>query len=87
MDLVSRWQRHGSATAGYYSRYAEVAPAEDLRAEVGFADGRPALAIYRSGSPRPAYFVRLQWEQGHVAHIWDFYFVPYLVAEARFTKA
>ena len=87
VDLVSRWQRHGSATAGYYRRYAEVAPAEDLRAEVGFADGRSVVAIYRSGSPRPAYFVRLRWERGHVAHIWDFYFVPYLAAEAVFTKA
>ena len=86
VDLVSRWQRHGSATAGYYTRYAEVAPAEDLRAEVGFADGVPVIAVYRSGSPQPAYFVRLKWEEGHVAHIWDFYFLPYLAAEARFTK-
>jgi RNA polymerase sigma-70 factor (ECF subfamily) len=87
VDLVSRWQRHGSATAGYYTRYAEVAPAENLRAEVGLADGVPVLSIHRSGSPQPAYFVRLKWEQRQVVHIWDFYFVPYLAAEARFTKA
>jgi RNA polymerase sigma factor (sigma-70 family) len=87
VDLVSRWQRHGSATAGYYSRYAEVAPAEDLRAEVGLADGAPVLAIHRAGSAQPAYFVRLKWKEGLLTQIWDFYFVPYLAAEARFTKA
>jgi RNA polymerase sigma-70 factor (ECF subfamily) len=87
VDLVSRWQRRGGATAGYYTRYAEVAPAEELRAEVGFADGVPVIAMYRSGSARPSYFVRVSWEQGRLAQIWDFYFVPYLAAEAHFTKA
>jgi RNA polymerase sigma factor (sigma-70 family) len=87
VDLVSRWQRRGSAAVGYYARYAEVAPAEDLRAEVGFADGVPVLAIYRAGSPRPAYFVRLRWAEGRLIHVWDFYFVPYLAAEALFTQA
>jgi RNA polymerase sigma-70 factor, ECF subfamily len=92
VDLVSRWQRRGGAAAGYYARYAEVAPDEDLRAEVGFADGVPVLAIYRSasvrsGSPRPAYFLRLKWEQPRLVHVWDFYFVPYLAAEALFTRA
>ena len=64
LDLVSRWQRRGSATAGYYSRYAEITPVEDLRAEAGFADGVPVIAVYRPGSTRPAYFIRLKWEQG-----------------------
>jgi len=41
LDLVSRWQRRGSAAAPFYSRYAEVTAAEDLRAEAGFADGVP----------------------------------------------
>jgi RNA polymerase sigma factor (sigma-70 family) len=87
VDLVSRWQRRGSAAVGYYARYAEVAPAEDLRAEVGFADGVPVLAIYRAGSRQPAYFVRLRWAEGRLIHVWDFYFVPYLTAEALFTQA
>lgn len=85
VDLVSRWQRRGGVAAGYYARYAEVAVAENLRAEVGFADGVPVIAVYRPDSPRPAYFIRLKWEQGRLVHIWDFYFVPYLATEARFT--
>jgi hypothetical protein len=79
-------QRRGSATAGYYSRYAEITAAEDLRAEAGFADGVPVIAVYRPGSTRPAYFIRLKWEQGRLMQIRDFYFVPYIAEEARFTK-
>jgi len=85
VDLVSRWQRRGRATAGYYSRYAEVAAAEDLRAEAGFADGVPVIAVYRQGSMQPAYFIRLSWEQGRLIEVRDFYFVPYIAQEARFT--
>ena len=87
VDLVSRWQRRGPATVGYYSRYAEVTADEDLRAEAGFADGVPVIAVYRPGSTRPAYFIRLSWEQGRLMTIRDFYFVPYIAQESRFTKA
>jgi RNA polymerase sigma-70 factor (ECF subfamily) len=86
VDLVSRQQRRGSATAGFYSRYAEITAAEDLRAETGFADGVPVIAVYRAGSTRPAYFIRLKWEQGRLMEIRDFYYVPYMAEEARFTK-
>ena len=85
VELVSRWQRRGSGAASYYSRYAEVAAAEDLRAEAGLADGVPSIAVYRRGSTRPAYFIRLKWEQGRVMQIRDFYFVPYIAEEAGFT--
>ncbi len=87
VDLVSRWQRRGAATAGYYTRYAEVAAAEELRAVAGLADGLPVIAIHRPGSPRPAYFVQLTWDADRIATIRDFYYVPYLAAEARFTTA
>jgi RNA polymerase sigma-70 factor, ECF subfamily len=86
LDLVSRLQRRALA-AGYYSQYAEVAKAEDLRVEAGFADGLPAIAFFRSGSTRPAYFVRLEWENGRVVQIRDFRYVPYIAEGARFTKA
>ena len=84
VDLVSRWQRRGSAAAGYYSKYVEIAAAEDLRAEAGFVDGVPVIAIYRPGSTRPGYFIRLKWEQGRLMQIRDFYYVPYIAKEARF---
>jgi RNA polymerase sigma-70 factor, ECF subfamily len=87
VELVSRWQRRGSSAAGYYSKYAEVALAEELRAEAGFVDGVPTIAVYRPGSLRPAYFIRLRWEQGRVAEIRDFYYVPYIADEARFTNS
>jgi RNA polymerase sigma factor (sigma-70 family) len=86
VDLVTRWQRRGRAAAGFYSRYAEVTAAEDLRAEAGFADGVPVIAVYRPGATRPAYFIRLTWERGRLMEIRDFYYVPYLAEEARFTK-
>ena len=86
LDLVSRWQRRGSAATGFYSRYAEVAAIEDLRAEAGFADGVPVIAVHRPGSTRPAYFIRLSWEQGRLMEIRDFYCVSYIAEEARFTK-
>jgi RNA polymerase sigma-70 factor, ECF subfamily len=82
VDLVSRWQRRGSAAAGYYTKYAEVAVAEDLTAKAGVVDGVPAIAIYRPGSSRPAYFLRLTWEEGRLTHIRDFYYVPYIADEA-----
>jgi hypothetical protein len=46
----------------------------------------PVIAIYRPGSTRPAYFIRLKWEQGRLMQIRDFYYVPYIAQEARFTK-
>jgi RNA polymerase sigma-70 factor (ECF subfamily) len=87
LDLVNRSQRRGSATAEYFSRYAEITATEDLRTEVGRADGVPVIAIYRPGSEQPFNFIRLKWEHGLVAHIRDFHFVAYIAREARFTKS
>ena len=86
VDLVSRWQRRGGAAAGYYGKYAEIAVAEALRAEPGVVDGIPAIAVYRAGSPRPAYFLRLEWDEGRLVRIRDFYHVPYISDDARFVK-
>jgi RNA polymerase sigma-70 factor (ECF subfamily) len=87
LDIVSRSQRSGSAARSYYSRYTEIVKTEDLRVEVGSADGVPVLAFFRSSSTQPAYFVRLVWEDGRVVHIRDFRYVPYIAEGARFTKA
>jgi RNA polymerase sigma-70 factor (ECF subfamily) len=87
LEVVSRWQRRASEATGFYTRYAEITATEDLRAEVGFADGLPVIAIHRPGSTRPAYFIHLQWEQGRVTQLRDFYWVSYLAQEARYTKA
>jgi RNA polymerase sigma-70 factor (ECF subfamily) len=86
LDLVSRWQRRGGRATGYYTRYAELTAVEALRAEAGFADGVPVVAVYRPGSTRPDYFIHLSWDQGRLTLIRDFYHVPYITDEARFTK-
>jgi RNA polymerase sigma-70 factor (ECF subfamily) len=85
LDIVSRSQRRGSAARSYYSRYTEIVKTEDLRVEVGLADGVPVLAYFRPGSTQPAYFVRLAWRDGRVVDIRDFRYVPYIAEGARFT--
>lgn len=86
MDVVTRWQRRGS-TATFYSRYAKIIVDEGLRAEAGFADGFPVIAVYRPASARPAYFIQLEWEAGRIVSVRDFYYVPYIADEARFEPA
>ena len=86
LDLVSRWQRRGPSAAQYFSRYAEKMQTENLRAEAGVVDGIPALALFRPGSARPAYFVRLTWHDDRVALIRDFHYVPYIAESATFNR-
>jgi RNA polymerase sigma-70 factor, ECF subfamily len=85
-DVVSRAPRRGKAVAEYFSRYAQSARANDLRAEPGFVGGVPVIAMYRGNATRPAFFVRLEWAEGRVVDIRDFYFVPYIVDEARYQR-
>lgn len=87
LDVVSRYQRRGKAAAGYLVRYAEIAPGEELRAEAGWVDDAPAIAIFRAGAASPAYFVRLDWRDERLALIRDFRYVPYIADEATFVPA
>jgi RNA polymerase sigma-70 factor, ECF subfamily len=87
LDLVSRWQRHGKATGQYFSRYAEIAATDALRAEVGFAEGVAVIAITSPAARRPPSLLRLTWEDGRITLIRDYHYVPYLTQEAPFTKA
>lgn len=86
LDVVGRTQRHGPSAPQYFARYAEIAPMEDLRAEAGWVDGLPAIAMFRPpSSSRPAYFVRLDWPHDRIAQVRDFRYVPYIAREAIFT--
>jgi RNA polymerase sigma-70 factor, ECF subfamily len=86
LDLVSRVQQR-VVTAGYYNRYAEILKTEDLRAEAGFVDGVPAIAIFRPASSAvPSYFIRLESEAGRVSEIRDFRYVTYIANDARFLR-
>ena len=42
------------------------------------------LAAYVAKAEAPAYFILLQWENGRVANIRDFRYVPYIAREADF---
>jgi RNA polymerase sigma-70 factor (ECF subfamily) len=86
LDVVSRYQRRGQSAAQYFTRYSEIAPLEDLRAEAGWVDGVPAIAVFRpASSSRPAYLIRLNWRDDRVAQVRDFRYVPYIAGEATFT--
>lgn len=87
LDLVSRSQRRGAATAIYFTRYAEITTIADLRAVPGLVDGVPVLAFFDGGATRPAYFVRLDWEGEQIACIHDFHHLGYIAREARFVPA
>jgi RNA polymerase sigma-70 factor (ECF subfamily) len=85
LDVVSRYQRRGRSAAQYFTRYEDIAPLEDLRAEAGWVDGVPAIAMFRpASSSRPAYLIRLNWRDDHIAQVRDFRYVPYIAGEAIF---
>jgi RNA polymerase sigma-70 factor (ECF subfamily) len=86
LDIVSRVQ-HRVRAAGYYDRYAEITQDEDLRAEAGFVDGVPAIAIFRPPSSTvPAYFIVLESKDGRILLIRDFRYIPYIAEDARFSR-
>jgi RNA polymerase sigma-70 factor (ECF subfamily) len=86
LDVVSRYRRRGRSAAQYFTQYAEKARLEDLRAEAGWVDGVPAIAMFRpASSSRPAYFIRLDWRDDRIAQVRDFRYVPYIAGEAIFT--
>ena len=89
LDLVSKSQRRGKQVGAYLTRYEK----EDLSLRVVRLEGQLALAVYRrpaagaadvAGADRPAYFILLQTESGHVTFIRDFRYVPYIADEAEF---
>ncbi|MEO7999515.1 MAG: sigma-70 family RNA polymerase sigma factor [Gemmatimonadaceae bacterium] len=83
LEVVSRHQSRGKAAAEYFTKYAEVMPADDLRTDVVLVEGQPMLAVFRpSESNVPAYFIRLEWHQERVALVRDFRYAPYIVRDA-----
>lgn len=86
LDIVSRIQAR-AATAGYYDRYAEILKTEDIRAEAGFVDGEPVIAMFRpASSARPAYFILLESREGRISLVRDFRYVSYIANDARFSS-
>lgn len=86
LDLVTRLKQR-VVVAKYYDRYAQILEHEDIRAEAGFVDGVPAIAMYRpAASDVPAYFLLLGWSNGKVASIRDYYYVPYIAVDSQFSR-
>ena len=86
LEVVSRVQHPRAVDAGYYDRYAAYTKTEDLRAEAGFVDGAPVIAIFSPPSSRePAYFVLLEVSAGRISVIRDFRYVPYIAIDARYS--
>ncbi len=86
LEVVSRVQHPRAVDAGYYDRYAAYTKTEDLRAEAGFVDGVPLIAIFSPPSSRvPAYFVLLEVSAGRISVIRDFRYIPYITIDARYS--
>ena len=80
LDLVSKSQRRGKQVGFYFDRYATG----DVVLRVVRLEGRLALAAYAGGAPKASYFMLLDFENGRVASIRDFKYVPYIAEEAEF---
>ncbi len=86
LEVVSRVQHPRAVDAGYYDRYAAYTQTEDLRAEAGFVDGVPVIAIFNSPSHQePAYFVLLEVRAGYISLIRDFRYIPYITTDAQYS--
>lgn len=85
LDVVSRAQRRGKNVSSYFTNYAAL---RDWHAVPGFVDGNEAILVYRSAAdPKPSYHIELVLKGGRVSFIRDFFFVPYILADARIERA
>lgn len=85
LDVVSRVQQR-MADAGYTARYAKYLETQEIRAEAGFVDGVPAIAMFSPASSRePSYFILLETAAGRISLIRDFRYVPYIAKDARYS--
>lgn len=78
LDLVSKSQRRGKEVGLYFGNYEK----QDVTLRVVRVDGRLALAAHVAGAEAPSYFILLSFEDGKVAEIRDYRYVPYIADEA-----
>lgn len=81
LDLVAKSQRKGKAVGAYFGRYA-AETGNTFR--LGSVEGRPAIGVFRGEPEALAYVVFVEIEEGRVAFIRDFRYVPYLARELVF---
>jgi RNA polymerase sigma-70 factor (ECF subfamily) len=80
LDLVNRTRLAGRKDVGiYFTRYAEAA--FGWRMAAGQADGRPAILVSDPADPAAAvrFVVLLDWKDGQIAAIRDFFYADYVM--------
>jgi RNA polymerase sigma-70 factor, ECF subfamily len=84
LDLVNKNKMSGKAEVSrYFGNYAKV---HDWHLVPGLVEGRPAILVFDPGepSPRPKYFMLLQWSADKIATIRDFRHVSYVTDGAEY---
>ena len=84
LDLVNKTRMSGKAeVSGYFGNYAKV---RDWHLVPGLVEGRPAILVFDPSepSPRPKYFMLLQWSADKVATIRDFRHASYVTDGAEY---
>jgi RNA polymerase sigma-70 factor (ECF subfamily) len=85
LDLVNKTRMRGKAEVSrYFGNYSRV---YDWRLVPGLVEGRPAILVFdpAATSPKPKYFMLLQWDGGKVATIRDFRHAAYVTENVEFS--
>jgi RNA polymerase sigma-70 factor (ECF subfamily) len=84
LDLVNKTGMRGKAEVSRY--FGNYAKAHDWHLVPGLVEGRPAILVFDPGkpSPRPKYFMLLQWSADKVATIRDFRHASYVTDGAEY---
>ena len=87
LDLVNRRQIAGRKDVSiYFTRYSETT--EQWKLTPGLAEGRPALLVSNPAdtSDTVEYVVLLDWSEGRIRGIRDFYYAKYVTDGLKITK-
>jgi RNA polymerase sigma-70 factor (ECF subfamily) len=82
LELVTRRRLNGrGAVSPYFTNYAAM---QGWRLAAGIVEGRPAALVHMPDEPddRPAYFILLEWAEGRLIEIRDFYYARYALDSA-----
>jgi RNA polymerase sigma factor (sigma-70 family) len=86
LDLVSRERRSGRERVGHY--FTNYAALRDWNLVPAWLDSREVIAVFRNpGDRHPGYFIELALDEGRVAAIRDFRYVPYIARDAAIELA
>ncbi len=83
LDLIGRLRMNGRREVSkYFSNYSQF---HDLHFLSGLVEGHPAMLVRDSSDPssKPIYFVLLEWKDGQVVKIRDFYHARYAMEGAE----